>query len=322
MLAGRKLFFIIFSACLLVLSIAGPVDKLSDKYTDEAMSNAAVTFAVARLLNGVISVIQGTRLSATPAGIGVDVAAGEILDPVNDLLEQFSWLMLAATTSLGIQKILLAIGPSPAFQLIFTVAIAYFLLSLWSRNACLRASLAIKIVLVIAVLRFAIVLTVLLNQLMFQAFMQEDYETASSSLQKISADLERLNQGDAEAATDSSAQTVPDTDLQAQSPHETPQPKAGEQEGGGWFSAIKQFYSDTVDVVNPSKRIEAIKAVSTAMMNDIFKLLAIFCLQTILIPVVFLWLIYRVLRWIIASDFNTFLEADVSSFRQHGEGDS
>ena len=70
------------------------------------VERALVTFALTRTLNGVISVAQGTQLAFQPAGVGVVISAGEILDPLNDLVEQFSWLTLLAATSLGVQIML------------------------------------------------------------------------------------------------------------------------------------------------------------------------------------------------------------------------
>ena len=67
-----------------------------------------IAFGLARALNGAISVIQGTELELHPAGVGVSFAPGQLIDPINDLVERFSWLMLASSTSLGVQKILMS----------------------------------------------------------------------------------------------------------------------------------------------------------------------------------------------------------------------
>ena len=71
---------------------------------------AFITFALARTLNGVISAVQGTKLALQPAGVGVTLTPGEVLDPVNDLIERFSWIMMAATLSLGVQQVLLEVA--------------------------------------------------------------------------------------------------------------------------------------------------------------------------------------------------------------------
>lgn len=306
MINGKRLCLVLAAVCLLGLSIAAPVDRLSDRYTDQALSNAAVTFAVARVMNGVISVIQGTRLSATPAGVGVNLAVGEILDPLNDLLEQFSWIMLAATTSLGIQKILLSIGPSLGFNIVLGVSIAYLMVALWSRSRLIRPQTALKLVLLAVTLRFAMALVVLANQGVFYAFMQDDYQTSAASLEQASAEMERLNLDLPGEGGSQSRQVTPGSavlDSGRQTPLAADKRKNQAAEDEGWFSAIKRLFSDTVDVMNPADRIEEIKQASASMMNHIFKLSAIFVLQTIIIPIAFLWGIYRFCVWLIKLDF-------------------
>lgn len=319
-MAGKKrLYLILVALCLLGLSIAGPVDRLSGRYTDQALSNAAVTFAVARVMNGVISVIQGTRVSATPAGVGVNLAVGEILDPLNDLLEQFSWIMLAATTSLGIQKILLAIGPSMGFNLVLGLSVLYLAISLWSKNRWLRPQIGFKLVLLVVVLRFGMAVVVMANQLVFYAFMQDDYQTSAHILEQTSADIERLNpsmSGDAVSSAGQARTENAGNDPGQRSALDSAKGKAKYAEEESWFSAIKRFYSDTVDVINPADRIEEIKLASAAMMTHIFKLAAIFVLQTILIPVAFLWLVYRLFSWLVNHTFELVDENDASGLEK------
>ena len=91
----------------MALAVTGVADSASDDYSDEAFKRGLVTFAIARALNGVISVAQGTEVAVEPGGVGVNFTVGQILDPINDLVEQFSSVMLVATSSLGLQNILL-----------------------------------------------------------------------------------------------------------------------------------------------------------------------------------------------------------------------
>ena len=69
-----------------------------------------MTFAIARTLDGVISVAQGTEVAVEPGGVGVNFALGQALDPINDLVERFSAAMLVATSSLALQNVLLRIS--------------------------------------------------------------------------------------------------------------------------------------------------------------------------------------------------------------------
>jgi hypothetical protein len=115
----------------LALSWLGPLDRLAESRTRTAFESALVTFAVARTLNGVISVAQGTELAFQPAGVGVVLTAGEILDPLNDLIEQFSWLTLLAATSLGVQVVLSGLLATDVANVVISVAIVLALLAVW-----------------------------------------------------------------------------------------------------------------------------------------------------------------------------------------------
>ena len=86
-------------------AVSGQVDSLSKNYIENALKNALVTIVIARSLNGVISVAQGTEVALEPGGIGVSFSVGEILDPINDMVERFSSVMLFAASSLGLQAL-------------------------------------------------------------------------------------------------------------------------------------------------------------------------------------------------------------------------
>ena len=99
----------LFMLLLAFFSISKTFDDYGTKYTDEGFERSLVSFAIAKGLNGAISIVQGTEVALEPAGVGVILTPGQILDPANDLIERFSWIMLICTISLGIQSILLNI---------------------------------------------------------------------------------------------------------------------------------------------------------------------------------------------------------------------
>ncbi len=101
------------AATLLAILLAAWVLRIDDAAlheVDAGWKRALATFAVARALNAVISVAQGTELAVQPAGLGVTLAPGQALDPINDLIEQFSTLMLLASVAFGAQRVLIGIG--------------------------------------------------------------------------------------------------------------------------------------------------------------------------------------------------------------------
>ena len=109
---------------MVALSWLGALESAANAQVDAGLKRALVSFASARALNAVISLAQGTELAFQPLGMGVTVSAGQILDPVNDLVEQFSNLMLAASVAFGVQKVLLAIGANWVISLILTATAA------------------------------------------------------------------------------------------------------------------------------------------------------------------------------------------------------
>jgi hypothetical protein len=45
-------------------------------------------------------------------GIGVGTAPGQVLQPINELVDQFATAMLAASVAFGVQRVLLDVGGS------------------------------------------------------------------------------------------------------------------------------------------------------------------------------------------------------------------
>ena len=110
-----KIFTTVLIFVALALSFTFALDENAMKLQNEAFDRALVSFGLAKGLNAVISLIQGTQLSFAPVGVGVSFSVGEALDPFNDIVERFSWIMLAATVSLGIQKNTLAVERENVF---------------------------------------------------------------------------------------------------------------------------------------------------------------------------------------------------------------
>ena len=106
----RKALWSGLAVLAVVTVLSGLIDDTSRRYASEAFTRALVTFAVARTLDGVISVAQGTEVAIEPGGVGVNVSAGHVLDPITDLGERFSAVILVAITSLWLQYGLLRVA--------------------------------------------------------------------------------------------------------------------------------------------------------------------------------------------------------------------
>ena len=100
-------------------------DAKTEEHLDELLINAGTAYGVSRGLNAVISVIQDSDINIV---IG-NLALGEALDPVNDIVERFSKVMLLSITSLGIQKFIYEVGTALGVNLFLTLALLFFLTS-------------------------------------------------------------------------------------------------------------------------------------------------------------------------------------------------
>ena len=118
---AKKMTVAIALIAMILSSWFALLDLPATERVDAGIKRALISFTTARALNAVISVAQGTEIAAQPMGVGVTLTPGQLLDPVNDLVERFSSLMLTASVALGIQKILINIGSYWPISLLLTI---------------------------------------------------------------------------------------------------------------------------------------------------------------------------------------------------------
>ncbi|MEM9603984.1 MAG: hypothetical protein AAGA11_14050 [Pseudomonadota bacterium] len=183
------------AALVIALAQSRWLDDTSAGHIDGALQRALVAFAVARALNGVVSVAQGTEFALEPAGIGVNFAPGQVLDPINDMVERFAWVMLAASSSLGMQKALLSMSAwwltTALLAGTLLAAVAGVAFGWWRRP---RFAFWLKrLLLVMLVLRFAVPVTVLMGELAYRQFLAPQYAAAQADLEATRDRISSLN---------------------------------------------------------------------------------------------------------------------------------
>lgn len=274
-----KLFLSILFITAIIFNLNQTLDTSSKQHIDKAFNRALITFGIAKTLNGVISVAQGTEVAIQPAGIGLNLTPGQILDPVNDLVERFSWIMLASTTSLGIQKIFLTMSIWPAFNylLVFFLMSGLLMLFVKTRKYFHLRILILRISLILVVLRFAVPVTGLANEFIYQIFLENEYVTSTEILESSAQKIDLINESDQFSQPDIKKKSV-------------------------WESA-KAFYNSTSEMLDIDKKIEKYKQAATETTSHIVNLIVIFLFQTIIIPLGFIIIIYNFLKYIIKLEF-------------------
>lgn len=268
----RKILWTVLALLTAALALTGFADDVSDDYADEAFKRALVTFAIARTLNGVISVAQGTEVAVEPGGVGVNFTVGQILDPINDLIEQFSSVMLVATSSLGLQNILLNMTSWWGVTAFLVLAGLVLLVTTWWPGGMKAAtnSVAVRLFLVAAFMRFALPILIVGTHVVFNAFLESEHDAATAVLEATSTEIEDFNQQEAAPGVGGDESSLMD--------------RLGEM----WDSSVRQL--------NVSGRIERLKESASNASEQIINLIVIFILQTIILPLAFLWLVVNGLK--------------------------
>lgn len=262
-----NLWLIIISLAIASL-LAGSkaLDYHGEQYTDQALKRSLVAFAVARGLNGLISVAQEAEIAMQPAGVGLTLSPGEILDPINDLIERFSVVMLITASAIGVQKLLLAMGAWSLFNLFiigFWVFTAFYLL-LKHHKKREAHPFVLKLALFLVLVRFATPLMALGSEALYQGFLAEDYQVASAGLEQTENQIR---------------QNTPDEDEL--------------QEELSALEKTKRWFSEAADQLDVKKQIAAYQAAAEQASQSVIQLITIFIVQNILFPLLFLFLFIK-----------------------------
>ncbi len=267
----RKIMVSVVVVSLTLLAALNPLQVVSSGYIDSAFKRAVVGFTIARGLNGVVSVAQGTEFAVQPAGVGVSFTPGEILDPVNDLVERFSWIMLLSTSSLGVQKILLSMSAWQGLLMGLAVAAFALLAVYWSRGweSVLLRSFLKRLFLLMLILRFMMPLIALANEGVYRTFLADQYQSASEELESA-----RENIGD-----------INDEVLVSQN-----------ATSSGLVNKAKELYRSAFKQINFDKRLDDYKKVAERISVNTIQLIVVFLMQTLIFPLLFIWLVYALVR--------------------------
>ena len=248
-------------------AIEGSVDRRAQAGTDRVFRQALLTYAAARTLDAAVSLAEGTELALEPGGVGVTVSAGEILEPLDDLVEQFSTVMLVSATSLGLQSLLLRASawPPVTFLLLLFLAARVAVAFLPHRTPPGVHRIISMGALILLVARLAVPVYALGSSLIFERFLQPGQEEAVQALEATSDDVREMDQLD----------------------EAEPRP--------GLIGRVSDWFSGAMERLDVSQRVEALRDRIGQAVDHLVHLLVVFVLQTILLPLVFLWVLSRAL---------------------------
>ncbi len=243
-----KLLVFILSLVVIYFATLSKTNTHTQSKIESSFKQALGVFATTKALNGVISLAQGTEIG--PPGITISI--GEILDPINDLVERFSWIMLASLTSLGIQKILMNMTSFAAFEflLILSLVVSNLLYFIKLKKYEQHKKVFFRFTILLVFIRFSMPFMVMSNEYVYENFVQQDYniEFSKNAINSAKADIQKVNEKKA-----------------------------------GYFST--DFYK---------RKITEFQKLSSDTADHIVDLIIVFIFQTMLFPLVFLFVLYKI----------------------------
>lgn len=262
-------------ALALAIMWTGRIDTLAGERASDSLESALISYGLARTLNGVLSVAQGTEIAFQPAGVGVVLTAGEILDPLNDLVERFSWLVLMASVSLGLQMLLAELFATTWANALVSVVLVTAAALAWRRRGegATANQTILRVALVLLLVRFAVVAAALASSAITQGFLAEREQASVEFLTQTSTSIEANA-----TVTVEPPGAPPDTMVER----------------------FNEFLDQQREALNIQAKLDSLRAQVEAAIGHVISLIVIYLVQTVVVPVGVLMLIWvaakRVLR--------------------------
>ena len=178
----------IFIVLMVTLSSTRVLDDYVDDYTTDSLKNAALTYATARGINALVSMMQSSEIEAGVGIVSGSMTIGELLDPLNDMIERFSTVMTWVLASLAAQKVLLLLASHGLFlYLVAVLGISALLLLFYGQPR--SQNLAFRTFLVVVFIRFALGLAVALNSGVDYLFLDEQLQSNDAEIENFQSNI-------------------------------------------------------------------------------------------------------------------------------------
>ncbi|QUX92985.1 hypothetical protein CYL31_16945 [Marinomonas sp. A3A] len=173
----------------IIFSWWGLLDTKASDYVSSSLVQALSAFGLAKLFNATVSVLQSIQISVFVSSVTI----GELLDPFNDMVEDFSGVMKVAVSSLIFQSILLKIISTVYFKAFVTLSGLLFGYLYWTKSRF--TEVAYKVFVTAVGAKFLLVLVVLLSALVDASFLNEEKTQTMDKIQIHSDEMNEVTTG-------------------------------------------------------------------------------------------------------------------------------
>ncbi|WP_460858857.1 hypothetical protein [Rheinheimera gaetbuli] len=238
-----------------------PLDNRASAALERSLLLSSASFAAARLIDRGIAFV-----SEAEVGVGVaSVKPGQLLKPLQDMAVRYSNLMVLAMTSVGLQLFLLEFGKVAALPLFgsgILLSAAVLLLGPAGWRSSCRQLLRICVALLL-VIRIGVPLAAFGVAELSDWVLEPQRLAAEAALSGETAALQRVEQ---------SLHTADE----------------------GSFSWLRQMAAQANDM------FAAVKSFSDSMVEKLIQLIVVYSLQTLIFPLLSLYLLWQLGRWFVS----------------------
>ena len=170
------------------------IDSTADAYFKDSITKAGVSYGVSRLINATVSVVQESSIGLEPAGVGLSIAVGQLADPINDMVERLSNVLVMSIASLGVQELAYEISVTvvPQFMAVFLLILS---LLIWFDNQRIDKlqKIILSVMVIASIARFCLPISSLANEFLQETFFEDKIIEANQQLTASTADLNELD---------------------------------------------------------------------------------------------------------------------------------
>jgi len=185
----KKIIISIILILTIILAWSKVLDVHAKDYNIETTKDVITTLAITRSINAALSVVQNSSL-LLGVGVQVDMAIGQVVNPINDFLDRFSWILLFALISLGIQDFIIVLAQTPILNGLLTISIFLVIFSFYKRYTF--SDIVYKFMIFLIFIRFSIPIIDIANGYIYKTMMQNQIITIQEKNQKFNKELQSL----------------------------------------------------------------------------------------------------------------------------------
>ena len=163
----------------------------------------------------------------------------------------------------------------------FSITLLFFLAAIWIKGNYRQAftRIAQKTLIVAVILRFAVPLATYVNTLVYDAILDEHYETAAT-------ELSNENKAFEDSRLEDTIDSLP----------------SGQEEGSLWDKA-RSLLNGAVESIRLKEKITDLRQKAGKLAKDFILLSVVFILNTVLLPLAFLWGILKFTQLLLGTGF-------------------